>query len=234
VAREAARAALGFLEGLVRREPSCYSPAFRIFWSLIVHVLDELSSSAFASDSFGQLCRVLRHNAYAFHVLLCDELISIDRPFYYYVEALSRRDRDIRNLFAEVDGMSCCGRTICVRMPRDQRYLYDQLEALSEDEQPARPSTIPPASTDPVCVSCWEVIAASDFVEGKITEDCEHEANMCRDCLSSAVAAQLDDRPWNQLKCPLCPAELDTPTVERFGTASFVARYVRPVQCQID
>ena len=223
-ALQACQTAVLFLGNLVRRQPTCYSPAFRIFEALVLHMMEELSGPDLTEATFDSCCSVLRCYLYLFAVFAQRQLSTIREPFYYYVEALARRDRNMRELVSTVNEISCHGKTLTFAQPRDQRFLYDQLLSITEDEQPSsRPRPSVP-TTNPTCGVCWDQVAVDDFIQGKLMPECEHEANICRSCLAQSITAQLESKLWNQLTCPLCTIRIDGNVVEKFAPSHTISR----------
>lgn len=223
-ALQACQTAVLFLGDLARRQPTCYSPAFRIFEALVLHMMEEFARPGPTEVIFNSCCSVLRCYPYLFAVHVRRQLLTIREPFYYYVEALAARDRNMRQLISSVNGITCHGISFTFAPPRDQRFLYDQLLSFKEDEQPpSRPRPSVP-STNPTCGVCWEQVAVVDFIQGKLMPECEHEANVCRSCLAQSITAQLDSKLWNQLTCPLCTIRIDGNVVEKFAPSSTISR----------
>ena len=223
-ALQACRTAVLFLGDLVGRQPTCYSPAFRIFEALVLHMMEELAGPDLTEATFDSCCSVLQCYLYLFAVHARGQLSTIREPFYYYVEALARRDRNLRELISTVNEISCHGKTLTFSQPRDQRFLYDQLLNITEEEQPSsRPRPSVP-STNPTCGVCWDQVAVDVFIQGKLMPECEHEANVCRSCLAQSITAQLDSKLWNQLTCPLCTIKIDGNVVERFAPSHTILR----------
>ena len=167
-ALQACQTAVLFLGDLARRQPTCDSPAFRIFEALVLHVMEEFAGPAPTEAAFNICCSVLRY-LYLFAVIARRQLLTIREPFYYYAEALAARDRDMRQLISSVDGISCYGRSLTFPQPRDQCFVYEQLLDITEDEQP--PSRLRPSvpSTNPTCGVCWDQVAVDEFIHGKLS-----------------------------------------------------------------
>ena len=221
---QASQPAVLFLCDLVERQSTRTWPAFRIFVALVLHITEELAGPELTEAIFNSCCSVLRCYLYLFPVFARRQLLTIKEPFYYYVESLAARDRNMRELISAINGISCHGKTITFAQPRDQRFLFDQLLHLTADEQPS--STPGPSipSTNPTCGVCWDQVAVDDFIQGKLMPECEHEANVCRSCLAQSITAQLDSKPWNQLTCPLCTIKIDGNIVEKFAPSYTISR----------
>ena len=216
-ARQACQTAVLFLSEFARRQPTCYSPAFRIFEALVLHVMEQFDGPEPTEATFNICCSVLRCYFYLFAVFARRQLLTIKEPFYYYAEALAARDIDMRQLISSVNKITCHGSSLTFPQPRDQRFLYEQLSNITEDEQPpSRPRPSIP-STNPTCGVCWEQVAVADFIQGKLMPECDHEANVCRSCLAKSITAQLDSKFWNQMTCPLCPTRIDGNVVEKYA-----------------
>ena len=223
-ALQACQIAVLFLGDLVRRQPTCYSPAFRIFEALESHMMEELAGPDLIEATFNSCRSVLRCYLYLFADFARRQLLTIREPFYYYVESLAALDGNMRKLISAVNEISCHGKTLTFAQPRDQRFLFDQLLHITEDEQLSstpRPS-IP--STNPMCGVCWDQVAVEDFTQGKLMLKYEHETNVFRSCLAQSITAQLDSKPWNQLTCPLCTIKIDGNIVEKFAPSYTISR----------
>ena len=218
-ALSANRSAITFLRDLTRRQPSCYSPAYRVSESLVLHVAQVVPGDAIRREAFNSCCSNIRLLLYDFHTFVWRELSSVKGPLYHYVEALSRRDRDIRQQLSWFNGKTCCGMQVRLGQPPHQSYLYHQLLRLPDDRQPPATERVLSSSTDLTCGVCWDQVAVDEIIQGKLVDECEHEADICRNCIIQSITAQLDYRLWNQITCPLCPAKLSSDVVEKYASA---------------
>ena len=118
-ALQVCQSAVLFLGDLVRRQPTCYSPAFRIFEALVMHMMEELAVPDLTEATFDSCCLVLRCYLYLFAVFARRQLLTIRKPFYYYVESLAPRDRNMRELVSAVNEISYHGKPLTFAQPRD-------------------------------------------------------------------------------------------------------------------
>ena len=72
------------------------------------------------------------------------------------------------------------------------------------------------------CIICVEKVILSDFV--KVTEQCDHENNMCRGCIRRYISVCLDQGNVNIL-CE-CRRALQEQDVKRFVSMEMFERYV--------
>ena len=187
-------------------------------------MMEELAGPDLSEAAFDSCCSVLQCYLYLFALFARRQLSTIKEPFYYYVEALAARDRNMRELFSTVDETSCHGMTLRLPQPRDQRFLYNQLLSLTDDEQPASKPRSSVPNTNPTCGVCWDQIPVGDFIQGKLMPECEHDANVCRSCLAQSITAQLDSKLWHQLTCPLCTIRINGNVVEKFAPSHTISR----------
>jgi hypothetical protein len=91
-----------------------------------------------------------------------------------------------------------------------------------EFDQAARPAVFQ-------CDVCMEDLPSEQFPYQDVTERCNHDNNICQTCLSQSIAAQLDDKGWDQITCPTssCAAKLSSNNVEMWAEPSTVTRYHR-------
>lgn len=76
------------------------------------------------------------------------------------------------------------------------------------------------------CTVCMESFPQNNFSQRRITSNCQHAPDLCLQCLNTSITIQLDERPWNQLSCPLCPEILSFGDVQEFATKETFDRYV--------
>ncbi len=77
------------------------------------------------------------------------------------------------------------------------------------------------------CTICADEKRVSEMpTRGRITEDCEHDATACKDCISQWITSSMEAVAWDRLKCPECPKMLGFKDVEKFATRDIFNRYV--------
>ncbi len=72
-------------------------------------------------------------------------------------------------------------------------------------------------SGDRECVICTDAKPVSEFPSAAVTKACTHEPETCRACLAISIRADLNNRLWNEIKCPECRAILEYDDVQRFA-----------------
>ena len=216
---------MGFLGDLVR-DTNCDSLAFVIFESLIKDIW-RMTEAIVEEDSYNTWCPNGRNAMQGFLLVLADNLSSIRQPFSSSVEELARRDSGFRCIFAWISRQSCCNTMPSSHLSHESHFLLNQILIFAPDEQPAfqiHSSALETTSTS-ICDICFD----QDAKQIQLTQECEHEGAVCLECLAHAIAAQLDCKRWNELTCPLCPAKLDSNTIERYASEETVQRWlVRP------
>ncbi|KAI1297604.1 hypothetical protein F5Y03DRAFT_409723 [Xylaria venustula] len=67
------------------------------------------------------------------------------------------------------------------------------------------------------CTICAEKKRVSDMpARGRITEDCEHKASVCKECIKNWITYSMETTTWDQLSCPECPTLLSHREVEKY------------------
>ena len=56
-----------------------------------------------------------------------------------------------------------------------------------------------PNTTSRICVTCTETLPISEF---PAIMNCDHDSKICADCYKRWIAAELERKCWNQIKCP--------------------------------
>lgn len=217
---QAFESAVSFLDDLAGREPQQESLAFNIFETLIKDAWQRTRTLA-KEESYDTWCPNCQFTIQYFLQILLGNLSSIGLPFSTSVHELARRDTCFRNIFAWINRQSCCNINPYSDLSDDQHFLLNLHLILSPDAQlPIQDQDFPLETTSP-CEVCFD----QDVKRLPLTRECEHEGGVCLDCLARAIAAQLDCKRWDELTCPLCPAKLDSNTVERYSSEETVQRY---------
>lgn len=189
------------------------SLAFNIFETLI-RTLGQKTDAIIEEHEYSAWCSNIQNAMQNFLLLLAENLSSIRQPFSPSVEELARRDSGLRDILAWFNRQSCCNTTLSCDLPDEQQFLLNQLLILSPDEQPSLQETIT------TCEVCYD----QDAKPRKLGPDCEHEGGVCLECLAKAITTQMERKRWNELTCPLCPAVLDSNTVEKYAPEETVRR----------
>ena len=215
---EASERAVSFLDDLVQNT-QCDSLAFMIFESLIKDI-SRIAEVIVEEGLYNTWCPNGRNAMQGFLLVLTDNLLSIRQPFSSTVEELARRDSGFRCIFAWIGRQSCCNTIPCSHLSYEQHFLLNQILIFAPDEQPPFQNENPPLEMTSTCDVCFD----QDAKQIQLAQECEHEGTVCLECLAQAIAAQLDCKRWNELTCPLCPAKLDSNTIERYASEETVQR----------
>ena len=151
---------------------------------------------------------------------LTDYLTTVEHPFSTSIQALTRYDKRLRNILANLNRHSCCNVNPYSNIPHERHYLQNQLLILSLDPEAPVRNQDPPPETKCTCQVCFD----DDTRRFQVTRNCAHEGSVCLACLARHIAAQLECKRWNDLTCPLCPAKLDGDVVEKYGSKETVER----------
>ena len=72
-------------------------------------------------------------------------------------------------------------------------------------------------SGDRECIICTDTKPVFEFPSAAITKTCNHEPSTCHDCLATSIRSDLNNRLWNEIKCPECRGTLEYDDVQRFA-----------------
>ncbi|KAI1136910.1 hypothetical protein F5Y05DRAFT_90380 [Hypoxylon sp. FL0543] len=76
------------------------------------------------------------------------------------------------------------------------------------------------------CIVCSDEKRVSEMPnKRRITASCEHDSNMCKECVGNWIASSMDSVAWDRLKCPECPQLLKYENVRAFATREVFERY---------
>lgn len=67
------------------------------------------------------------------------------------------------------------------------------------------------------CAVCMETSPKHSMPSRKISAVCNHEAWLCRSCLSRSTRSDLESKIWNWVTCPQCPAILRHEDIQEFA-----------------
>lgn len=67
------------------------------------------------------------------------------------------------------------------------------------------------------CTVCFETLNPQTIPERRITSSCSHEPDVCRSCLATSIATQLDSKVWDHIDCPTCGQRLGFQDVKEFA-----------------
>ncbi|KAK4238357.1 hypothetical protein C8A03DRAFT_33599 [Achaetomium macrosporum] len=80
-------------------------------------------------------------------------------------------------------------------------------------------------SGDRECVVCTDTKSISEFPVTAITRACNHEPMTCLVCVATSIRADLNNRLWNEIRCPECGETLEYDDVQRFADDGTKERY---------
>ena len=96
----------------------------------------------------------------------------------------------------------------------------------SETSIPSYSTTLHASSAGiPKCLVCFEGLNNSNSPSRKITNSCNHSADICLDCLSSSITAQAQSKPLDELNCPICQSRLDHDAMHDFTPQELFHRW---------
>ncbi|KAK4148600.1 hypothetical protein C8A00DRAFT_19598, partial [Chaetomidium leptoderma] len=75
------------------------------------------------------------------------------------------------------------------------------------------------------CIICTDTKPVSEFPTAAITKACDHEPTTCLLCVATSIQTDLNNRLWNEIKCPECRATLEYDDVQRFADDATKDRY---------
>ncbi|EFX05666.1 ring finger protein [Grosmannia clavigera kw1407] len=75
------------------------------------------------------------------------------------------------------------------------------------------------------CNLCWNEKEVKDFSDYLLTPACSRDCTTCRDCLSSSITADLDNKGPRNIACPTCDEPIPYENVLRHGDTRLKERY---------
>lgn len=69
----------------------------------------------------------------------------------------------------------------------------------------------------PQCVVCYQQLKPTNRIQRKITSGCDHEPDVCKECLIVSIKIQFRDKMWDQIECPSCPQRLSHHDMQLFA-----------------
>ncbi|KAF9884693.1 hypothetical protein FE257_001322 [Aspergillus nanangensis] len=94
------------------------------------------------------------------------------------------------------------------------------------DESIAMPQHTSDPSPDPKsCILCVEDFSTTVRAPGWITLACQHEPLVCEECVAKSIKNDLENRLWNDIRCPECPQTLGYEDIQRLADQETFARY---------
>lgn len=77
-----------------------------------------------------------------------------------------------------------------------------------------------PASSivaDRNCLVCYDVLDEYNTPQQRTTSSCQHESNICRQCISTSINSQFATKMWDQIQCPSCNERLGYHDMQNFA-----------------
>ena len=79
------------------------------------------------------------------------------------------------------------------------------------------------------CSICFEQTNWSrrpdlSLIVHRVTPECSHYYDVCKDCLQASIASQMDSNFIDQLKCPICPQKLNHETMKQHASKQVFER----------
>lgn len=78
----------------------------------------------------------------------------------------------------------------------------------------------------PSCIICTETFSSSIKPPDRISSACLHQPSVCKLCVAKSIKNDLENKIWNQIKCPECGILLEHQDISRLADAKTFARYV--------
>ncbi|KAK3320533.1 hypothetical protein B0T19DRAFT_444367 [Cercophora scortea] len=78
---------------------------------------------------------------------------------------------------------------------------------------------------DRECIVCTETKNVRDFPKAAVTNKCAHAPSTCLQCVATSIKTDLNNRVWNEIKCPECREVLQYDDVQRFADPETKERY---------
>lgn len=76
------------------------------------------------------------------------------------------------------------------------------------------------------CLTCVEDLTPRKFPKKGLAKECNHEPNVCKDCLTRSIDIQIPDVAWDQVQCPECSVILPFEVVKNYASPETFERYV--------
>jgi hypothetical protein len=74
------------------------------------------------------------------------------------------------------------------------------------------------------CVACHRSRPTSAFPDGHVAESCQHQPEVCLDCIEKAIVEDLDDSLPNCISCPQCGDAMSAVDVWRLSSTGTFTR----------
>lgn len=93
----------------------------------------------------------------------------------------------------------------------------------NEEEEPIT-SFIIPEGHPTECIICTEEFTSELPPPPWITLTCLHQPSVCTPCMQRSISSDLQNKLWNQIKCPECDSSLIYEDIQRLADAETFAR----------
>jgi flagellar biosynthesis GTPase FlhF len=75
------------------------------------------------------------------------------------------------------------------------------------------------------CTVCTDTKSVTEFPGAAITKTCTHPPTTCLDCIATSIRSDLNNKLWNEIRCPECRETLQYDDVQRYADAETRERY---------
>ncbi|KAJ4419912.1 hypothetical protein N0V85_000799 [Neurospora sp. IMI 360204] len=75
------------------------------------------------------------------------------------------------------------------------------------------------------CVVCTETKDLLHFPLSKLSTDCQHAMHVCVQCVRLSITADLKNKHWQDINCPVCDSRLDAAVIQRYANPETRAKY---------
>jgi hypothetical protein len=141
--------------------------------------------------------RTLRNNTYITYQHQTSSWHENQKP----VSAESKRLYEVGKILPDLESP---GDRVQRRLPRVDSH--DQ-----SSDTTNRPHTSQSHSHHPntkECIVCTDSRSIHHFPSRLTTDQCTHDASVCRRCLHTWIDSQFTTKIWNEISCPVCPSIL--------------------------
>ena len=141
---------------------------------------------------------------------------SVPRPFFPELGTIAPREDAVNQVQAEISSRAAVAATI-------------------DTDPQARNNVVLPTPMQNVtsallrdCVVCFESLGPQNTPKRRITSACNHEPDICRNCLATSISTQFNSRIWDQIDCPTCGQRLEFQDVKIFADSVIFGRSETP------
>ena len=80
------------------------------------------------------------------------------------------------------------------------------------------------------CVVCDETLDEDNRPNSPVSPKCQHDIEVCRECLMQSITAQSSIKTWDQIQCPSCNVPLDYYDMQAHADKDTFDRYLFNLQ----